>query len=92
MEHNCARWREPQGRASRREVQANGCRCGGLALGIGPRAALRLGRIGRQLDAVDGEHLAPDQPLPVAEVEDLGEQPGGFVAQARDKGGLEPGS
>lgn len=87
MEHNCARWREPQGRASRREVQANGCSCGGLALGIGPRAALRRGRIGRQLDAAMANISRPISPCPVAEVEVLGEQPGGFVAQAGDESG-----
>jgi len=52
----------------------------GLTQEIGPRAALCLAGIGWQLDAVDGEHLAPDQPLAVAEVEHLGEQAGGFVA------------
>ena len=35
-------------------------------------AALGFGSIRGQLNPVDGEHLAPDQPLPIADHEDLG--------------------
>ena len=59
----------------------------GLVREVGPRAALGFGGIARQLDAVDGEHLAADQSLPVAEVEHLSEELGDFVTEARDKGG-----
>jgi hypothetical protein len=48
-------------------------RCGGglnlhqLLLELGPRAALALAGVARQLDPVDGEHLPPDQPLAQAD-------------------------
>jgi len=43
-------------------------------------AAFGLGGIAREFDAVNGEHLAPDQPLPVAEVEHLTKDAGDVVA------------
>ena len=42
--------------------------------------------IRREFDAIDGEHLAPDQALVVADQEDLREQFGDGVAHAGDKG------
>ena len=54
---------------------------GGLVFEVGTGAALLLAGVCWQLDAVDGEHLATDQPLPVAQVEDLGEDAGDVVVQ-----------
>ncbi len=48
-------------------------------LGVG--AAPLLAGVGRQLDAVDGEHLTPDQPEPIAGEQDLGEQRPDLLAQ-----------
>ena len=52
----------------------------GLALEIGARAGLGFAGVTGQLDTVDGEHLAPDQALPIAERQHLGEQLGGQIA------------
>ena len=65
---------------------------GGLKLGVrvfevGAGAALLFAGVAGQLDAVDGEHLAPDQSLPVAQVEDLGEDAGDVIGKGRDKPG-----
>ena len=45
----------------------------GLAQEVLPPAALGLRGIGGQLDTIDGEHLASDEALPIADHEDLGE-------------------
>ena len=62
-----------------------GFQLGGLAFEVGTGAALGLAGVARQLDAVDGEHLAADQSLPVADVEHLGEELGDVVAQRRTR-------
>ena len=54
---------------------------------VGAGAGLGFAGVTRQLDAIDGEHLAADEALPVAEVEHLAEDGGDVIAQARDKGG-----
>ena len=60
---------------------------GCLPLEIGVCAALRLGGVAGQLHAVDGEHLAPDQSLFVADEKYLGEDAGDLVTQCRNKAG-----
>lgn len=64
-----------------------GFQFGGLMVEVGAGAALGFAGVAGQLDAVDGEHLAPDQALPVADVEDLAEDAGDVVAERRDKSG-----
>lgn len=64
-----------------------GFHLGHLALVVGPFARFGLAGVGRQLDAVDGEHLAPDESLPVADHQDLGKELGHRVAQAGDERG-----
>src|SRR5690606_27049384 len=64
-----------------------GFELGGLPLEIRAGPAPGLAGIAWELDAVDGEHLASDQALPVAQVEDVGEDPRNLVAEASDKGG-----
>ena len=68
-------------------MRAAGFEFGGLVFEVGTGAALLLAGVAGQLDAVDGEHLAPDQPLPIAQVEDLGEETGDVVSEVRDKSG-----
>lgn len=65
----------------------SGFEFGGLMLEVGASAALLLAGVGRQFDAVDGEHLAPDQALPVAQVEHLGEDAGDVVGEGGDESG-----
>lgn len=57
----------------------------GLAQEVGAGAASGLAGIARQLDPIDGEHLAANQALPVADHEYLGEQLGGQVAHVGDE-------
>ncbi|MNZ89918.1 hypothetical protein D3C78_1088600 [compost metagenome] len=62
----------------------------GLAQEVGAGAAAGLAGVARQLHPVDGEHLAADQPLAVADGEHLGEQPGRQIAHVgyeRGQGG-----
>jgi hypothetical protein len=54
---------------------------------LGPGAASMLAGVARQLDAVDGEHLAADEPLPVADGQDFLEQPRRLGTQGGDEGG-----
>lgn len=58
----------------------------GLMSEVGPRAALGLGGVAGQFDAVDGEHFPTDQALPVAEVEDLYKELGNFLALSSSSG------
>lgn len=60
---------------------------GGLVFEVGSGAALLFGCIAGKLDAVDGEHLAPDQSLPITQVEDLGKDAGDVFGEAGDKPG-----
>ena len=59
----------------------------GLVGEVSAGAAFGFGGVAGQLDAVDGEHFAADQALPVAEVEDLGKEFGNFFVKAGDEGG-----
>jgi hypothetical protein len=59
----------------------------GLVFEVGTGAALLLAGVARQFDVVDGEHLAPDQPLAVAQIEDLGEEAGDVVREAGNESG-----
>ena len=54
---------------------------------VGAGATFLLAGVARQLDAVDGKHFASDQALPVAQGENLSEEPGDFVTQAADESG-----
>lgn len=56
-------------------------------LELGAGAAALLGGVAGQLDAVDGEHLAPDQALRVTDQEHLLEHFANQLPQARDEGG-----
>jgi len=58
-----------------------------LPLEVGAGAAAVLGRVAGELHAVDGEHLAPDQPLPIADRHDGGEHVRDGVAQRADEVG-----
>jgi hypothetical protein len=64
-----------------------GFELGRLALEVRAGPAPCFARVARELHAVDGEHLASDQSLTVAQVEDLRENVGDFIAEASDKGG-----
>lgn len=66
---------------------SGGFKLAGLVFEVGAGAALLFGCVAGELDAVDGEHLAPDQALPVAQVEHLGEDAGDVVGKRRDKSG-----
>ena len=57
----------------------------GLANEIRARAAALLGRMARQLHAIDREHLATDQALSIADQERLGEDLRDLVAQRADE-------
>ena len=52
---------------------------------VGTGAALLLAGVGRQFHAVDGEHLASDQTLAVAQAEHLSKDAGDVVGKTRDK-------
>jgi hypothetical protein len=54
---------------------------------VGTGAALSLRCIAGLFDAVDGEHFPTDKALPVAQVEDLGEEFGDGVAQVGNEAG-----
>ena len=54
---------------------------------VGAGTALMLGGVRGKLDAVDGEHFAADQPLPVAEVENAGKERGDLSGKAADECG-----
>ena len=54
---------------------------------VGAGAGLGFAGVTRQLDAIDGEHLAAEEALPVAHHQNLGEQLGGEIAQFGDEGG-----
>ena len=54
---------------------------GRLMCEVGTGAALLLAGVGRQFHAVDGEHLASDQTLAVAQVEHLGKDAGNVVGE-----------
>ena len=56
-----------------------------LMLEVGARAAALLGGVGGQLHAIDGEHLAPDQALGVADQQYLLEHFANQVPEARDE-------
>ena len=58
---------------------------GGLVFKVSAGAALLVAGVAGGFYAIDGEHLAPDQILAVAQVEDLREDAGDVVGQARDK-------
>src|SRR5512139_1786264 len=60
---------------------------GRLSLEVGACAALGLGCVARQLDAVNGKHLAPDESLLVADVEYLREDACNVLSQRRNKSG-----
>jgi hypothetical protein len=64
-----------------------GFELGGLTLEVGAGPALALRGVAGQFDAVNGEHLAADESLPVAQVQHLGEEAGDVFAQAGDKVG-----
>lgn len=59
----------------------------GLTQEIRPRAAALLGGVARQLDAVDGEHLASDQPLTITDREHLGEDLRNLVTERTNETG-----
>ncbi|MBK9349971.1 MAG: hypothetical protein IPN05_07185 [Sulfuritalea sp.] len=59
----------------------------GLAGKVGTGATAALAGIGRQLDAVDGEHLAADEPHAVADEQDFREQRPDLAVQGADEGG-----
>ena len=59
----------------------------GLTLKVGTGAALGFRGVAGKFDAIDGEHLATDQTLPVADGEHWGEQVGNVVANGTDKVG-----
>ena len=54
----------------------------GLTDEIGAGAALGLGGVARQFDAVDGKHLTANQALAVAEVKHLGKEFGHVITQS----------
>jgi hypothetical protein len=54
---------------------------GGLPREVGAGAAFGFGGVAGELDAIDGEHLAPNQSLPITEVEYLGEDGCNIVTQ-----------
>jgi hypothetical protein len=56
-----------------------------VAREVGPGAALGFRRIARQLHPVDGEHLAPDQSLAVADKQHLREHIGNVLTQRADE-------
>ena len=58
-----------------------------MARVVGARAAFAFAGIAWQLDAVDGEHLASDQPLRVADVQDAREQRGDLPVEVRQHAG-----
>ena len=60
---------------------------GGLLLEVGAGTALALAGVAGQFDAIDGEHLAADQALPVAEVDHLTEDGSNLVAETGDEVG-----
>ena len=57
----------------------------GLAQEIGTGTAPGFAGIAWQLDAIDGEHVAPDQALTITHGEHLGEQLGGQIAHGRNE-------
>ncbi len=57
-----------------------GFELGRLALEVRPRAAPALRRVARQLHAVDGEHLASNQALPIADRQYRCKHPGNVLA------------
>jgi len=59
----------------------------GLSGKISTGAAFGFTGVAREFDAINREHLASDQALPVAEVDHLGEELGDVFAQSGDKGG-----
>jgi hypothetical protein len=54
---------------------------GGLPFEVHPRPTPMLGRVAGELHAIDGEHLAPDQPLGVADRDHRSEHPRDVRAQ-----------
>ncbi len=58
-----------------------------LSREVSPCAALGLGGIGGQLDAIDGKQFASDQPLSITDDEHLSKQLGDCVAEFANKGG-----
>ena len=60
---------------------------GGLLLEVGAGAAPGLAGVAGEFDAVDGEHLAADEALPVTEPEDLAEDVGDGLVPSGDEGG-----
>ena len=52
---------------------------------VGAGATLGLAGVARQLDAVDGEHLAADQALPVTDEQDVAKQAADLGAQRADE-------
>jgi hypothetical protein len=59
----------------------------GVPLEVGTRTTPMLRRIARQLHAVDREHFAPDQSLPIADREHRGEDRGNLLPQGADEMG-----
>lgn len=64
-----------------------GFELGGLMGKVGTGAASGFTGIAGEFDAVDGEHLAADEPLAVTKKQDLGKQRGNLVAQGADEVG-----
>lgn len=56
-----------------------------LSFELGPGAAFSLAGVARQLHAVDGEHLAADQTLHIADERDRRERVGDFVAETANE-------
>lgn len=59
----------------------------GLVFEVGAGAAFVFAGIAGEFDAINGKHLAPDQALPVTEIEYLAEYGGDVIAQMGNKGG-----
>ncbi len=59
---------------------------GGFAFELFARAALCLAGVGRQLHPVDGEHLAADESLGIAQDQYLGEDVGNLILEFPDDG------